>query len=48
MKKDSLLTIGQRASEISLKNQNEELINLKDYSKKWIVLYFYPKDNTPG
>ena len=29
-------------------NQDEEEICLRDIKGKWIVLYFYPKDNTPG
>lgn len=29
-------------------NQNNEPIALKDYKGQWVVLYFYPKDNTSG
>lgn len=39
--------IGQIAPDFSTPNQNEQLVHLQDY-KQWIVLYFYPKDNTPG
>jgi len=31
-----------------LKNQDEKEICLSDYKGKWLVFYFYPKDNTPG
>lgn len=43
-----MLEIGQKAPEFSLKNQNNQTINLKDFRGKKVVLYFYPKDNTPG
>lgn len=32
----------------SLKNAMHEEKNLSDYSGHWVLLYFYPKDNTPG
>lgn len=38
----------KRAPDFSLKDQDNVTRNLKDYAGKWIVLYFYPKDNTPG
>ena len=37
-----------KASSFKLKNQNDEDVSLGDYAGKWVVLYFYPKDNTPG
>jgi len=37
-----------KAPEFCLKNQDEVEICLRDLKGKWIVLYFYPKDNTPG
>lgn len=40
--------IGAPAPEFSLKDQNEMVHNLHDYRGKWVLLYFYPKDNTPG
>ncbi|MCK9161212.1 MAG: thioredoxin-dependent thiol peroxidase [Arcobacteraceae bacterium] len=43
-----MLEIGQKAPEFCLPNQDEVEICLRDLSGKWIVLYFYPKDNTPG
>jgi len=33
---------------LSLPATDGKNINLKDYAGKYIVLYFYPKDNTPG
>jgi peroxiredoxin Q/BCP len=42
------LNIGGKAPGFVLKNQDEADIELKDYLGKWIVLYFYPKDNTSG
>ncbi len=45
---DISLKIGQLAPDFFLPNQNEEKICLKDFRGKWVVLYFYPRDNTPG
>jgi len=42
------LKIGDIAPDFCLKNQDEENICLKDYKGKNVILYFYPKDNTPG
>ena len=36
------------APDFALENQNGELVRLSDFSGKPPVLYFYPKDNTPG
>jgi peroxiredoxin Q/BCP len=43
-----MLEIGQNAPEFCLPNQDDIEICLRDLKGKWIVLYFYPKDNTPG
>jgi len=43
-----MLKIGSLAPNFSLKDQNEKTHTLKDYRGKWVLLYFYPKDNTPG
>ncbi len=43
-----MLQIGMRAPEFRLMNQNGEIVSLSDFVGKKIVLYFYPKDNTPG
>ncbi len=43
-----LLEIGQNAPLFTLNNSQGETINLEQYLGQWLVLYFYPKDNTPG
>ncbi len=40
--------IGKRAPDFCLKDHKEKEHCLKDFEGKWIVLYFYPKDNTSG
>lgn len=39
---------GIKAPVFSANNQDGDTINLKDFSGKKVILYFYPKDNTPG
>ena len=43
-----MLEAGTKAPDFALPDKNVELINLSDFLGKKIVLYFYPKDNTPG
>ena len=43
-----MLEIGDRVPSFCLSNQDEEEICFRDIKGRWIVLYFYPKDNTPG
>jgi len=43
-----MLKIGDKAPEFCLPNQDDIEICLRDLKGKWIVLYFYPRDNTPG
>ncbi len=43
-----MLTIGTKAPDFTLPDQNGNLHSLADYKGQKIVLYFYPKDNTPG
>ncbi|RUM66190.1 MAG: thioredoxin-dependent thiol peroxidase [Sulfurospirillum sp.] len=43
-----MLEVGTKAPDFCLPNQDETEICLRDLLGKWIVLYFYPKDNTPG
>ncbi len=45
---ETLLKIGQKAPSFSLTNENGEKISLKSFSGKKVVIYFYPKDDTPG
>jgi len=42
------LSVGQKAPDFEVKDQNENTVRLSDFSGKKVVLYFYPKDNTPG
>ncbi len=43
-----MIEVGNRAINFCLPNQDEVEICLRDLKGKWVVLYFYPKDNTPG
>ena len=43
-----MLEVGDKAPDFCLPNQDENEVCLRDLKGKWIVLYFYPKDNTPG
>ncbi len=43
-----MLEVGTAAPAFCLENQDEVEICLRDLKGKWIVLYFYPKDSTPG
>ena len=42
------LEIGSSAIPFSLPNQANKKISLSNFKGKWVVLYFYPKDDTPG
>ncbi|RMH69565.1 MAG: thioredoxin-dependent thiol peroxidase [Gemmatimonadetes bacterium] len=42
------LALGHPAPAFSLPNQNGEMVSLASLKGKWVVLYFYPKDNTSG
>ena len=43
-----MLNIGDRAPNFTLKDKNRNDVRLSDFIGKKVVLYFYPKDNTPG
>ena len=43
-----MVEIGQKAPEFCLPDTNGNEVCLKDYHGKWVVVYFYPKDNTSG
>jgi peroxiredoxin Q/BCP len=43
-----ILKIGDDAPTFSLPGGEGKQVNLIDYKGKWVVLYFYPKDDTPG
>ena len=40
--------VGSTAPDFTLPSQEGSSVSLKDYRGKWVVLYFYPKDQTPG
>ena len=42
------LKTGEKAPDFEGKDQNGEVIRLSDFKGKKVILYFYPKDNTPG
>lgn len=43
-----MLDTGIKAPDFTLPDQNGEMHSLSDYAGKKVILYFYPKDNTPG
>lgn len=45
---ESVPAVGQMAPAVSLPSQDGTPVSLKDFRGQWVVLYFYPKDNTPG
>jgi len=40
--------VGQPALDFSILDQHESPVSLADFSGQWVILYFYPKDHTPG
>lgn len=40
--------VGEPAPDFELVDQNGQLHSIEDYRGKWVALYFYPKDGTPG
>lgn len=43
-----MLQAGDRAPDFALQDQNGNTVRLSDFRGRRVVLYFYPKDNTPG
>ena len=43
-----MLSTGQPFPNFSLPNQDGKVISLSDFAGQWLVVYFYPKDDTPG
>jgi peroxiredoxin Q/BCP len=43
-----MLNIGEKAPDFSLPSQTGEKVSLKDFKGKTLVLYFFPKADTPG
>ena len=42
------LTVGKKAPAFGLPDESGRTVKLSDYVGHWVVLYFYPKDDTPG
>jgi len=53
-RKDSIMgertipEIGSKAPSFTLNDQDSSKVKLSDLRGKWVTLYFYPKDDTPG
>lgn len=45
---DAMPQVGQEAPNFTLPSQDGTPVSLNDLRGKWVVLYFYPKDGTPG
>lgn len=45
---DKQLKVGQKAPDFTLKDTDGNTVRLSDFKGKKVILYFYPKDNTPG
>ena len=43
-----MLTVGMKAPEFTLFDKNGDRVSLSDFLGKKVIVYFYPKDNTPG
>ncbi len=43
-----MITVGNKVPDFSLPDQDGHMHSLTDYVGKYILLYFYPKDDTPG
>lgn len=43
-----MLNIGDKAPDFTLPDEKGKMISLRDYAGQWLVVYFYPKDDTPG
>ncbi|RXK84991.1 thioredoxin-dependent thiol peroxidase [Chlorobaculum sp. 24CR] len=44
----ALLQVGQKAPDFTAKDQDGNEVSLRDFTGRKVVLYFYPKDDTPG
>jgi peroxiredoxin Q/BCP len=42
------VSVGQFAPEFKLPDQQNKLVQLSDFRGQWVILYFYPKEGTPG
>jgi peroxiredoxin Q/BCP len=48
LSRPAIPAVGSNAPDFTLPSQDGSAVSLKDYRGKWVVLYFYPKDQTPG
>ncbi len=48
METNKLLEVGAKAPDFTLQDAEGNSVSLSDFAGKKVVLYFYPKDNTPG
>jgi peroxiredoxin Q/BCP len=46
--RSAMIEIGKRAPAFTLPDQDGRKVKLSDHKGRWVVLYFYPKDDTPG
>ena len=42
------LEVGNKAPNFILPDQNGNSVRLDDFAGRWLVVYFYPRDDTPG
>jgi peroxiredoxin Q/BCP len=43
-----MANVGDKIPDFQLKNENDEMINIADYQGQPMVIFFYPKDDSPG
>ena len=43
-----VLQAGRKAPAFTLHDDSDQPVSLSDFKGKWVVLFFYPKDDTPG
>ncbi len=44
----AVMKLGTAAPHFSLTDSGEKVVSLSEFKGKWVILYFYPKDDTPG
>jgi peroxiredoxin Q/BCP len=45
---ETAIAVGKKAPELGVKDQDDKVVKLAEFKGSWVVLYFYPKDDTPG